>query len=177
MAFAALFSSPKPSRLLTTCENAKGRDAIYVAAVPLRAPRGPAQMLVSTAYSMGAWNLQHLMVIIKPSSPHPQAFVFDFQPQDPEDFYVMLSALFSGQVAGVVLKRSLKRIPKIRCWFVGFSNVDGVELANNFSEGWSTQLIVGKHDCRHYTNGLVERLTGERSVLERLSPHWLKKPE
>ncbi|XP_028551529.1 uncharacterized protein LOC110099314 [Dendrobium catenatum] len=89
----------------------------------------------------------------------------------------MLSVLFSGQVAGVVLKRSLRRIPKIRCWFVGFSNVDGVELANNFSEGWSTQLIVGKHDCRHYTNGLVEHLTGERSVLERLSPHWLKKSE
>ncbi|XP_020595662.1 uncharacterized protein LOC110035723 [Phalaenopsis equestris] len=172
MASAALFASPKPSTLLPKREEAKGRDAIYVAAVPLRAPRGPAQMLVSTAYALGAWDLQHFMVIVKPSCPHPQAFVYDFQPQDPENFDVMLSALFSGQVAGVVLKRSLKRIPKIRCWFVGFCNVNGIEAANNFSEEWSTQLVVGKHDCRHYTNRLVEHLTGKQSVLGYLRPSF-----
>lgn len=82
MAFAALIasskSSPIRSPLLVNLEEAKGRDAIYVAAVPLRAPRGSAQMLVTTAYSLGAWDLQHFMVIVKPRSTHPQVFFFVF---------------------------------------------------------------------------------------------------
>ena len=39
------------------------RDAIYVAAFPLRAP-GPAQMLVSACYSLPLWEPQHFIVII-----------------------------------------------------------------------------------------------------------------
>lgn len=47
----------------------KGKDEVYVAAVALRATKGPAQILMSTAYSLSVWDLQHFMVIIKPSSP------------------------------------------------------------------------------------------------------------
>ncbi|KAJ0965154.1 hypothetical protein J5N97_026292 [Dioscorea zingiberensis] len=108
------------------------------------------------------------MVAIKPDPSHPQAFVFDFQPQDPEDFYAAFSAAFQRPIPGLVLKRAMTRLPKSRCWFVGYSSSDGVDVANKFSEDWQTDLIVGKHDCRHYTNGLVECLTGEQGVLERI---------
>ncbi|PKA51341.1 hypothetical protein AXF42_Ash002705 [Apostasia shenzhenica] len=145
---------------------AKGRDAIYVAAAALRAPRGPAQMLASMAYSVGAWDLQHFMVIIKPSSSHPQVFVYDFQPKDPDNNFVAFLALLGGYVPGVVLKRTMKRMPRLNCWFVGYSNAnDSVQVADKFNENWSTNLIVGKHDCRHYTNGwgLERRVRGKRN--------------
>lgn len=45
------------------------RDQIYVSAVPLRASKGPGQLLMSSAYSFNLWSMQHFMVIIKHSSP------------------------------------------------------------------------------------------------------------
>eukprot|EP00268_Persea_americana_P035962 TRINITY_DN35436_c0_g1_i1.p1 TRINITY_DN35436_c0_g1~~TRINITY_DN35436_c0_g1_i1.p1 ORF type:complete len:123 (+),score=18.23 TRINITY_DN35436_c0_g1_i1:163-531(+) len=77
-----------------------GRDAVYVAALPLRATKGPAQMLMTAAYSLNFWDLQHYLVIIRPSSPHSQAFAFDFQPQDPESLYVALAAISRRPVPG-----------------------------------------------------------------------------
>lgn len=47
----------------------RGRDEVYVAAVPLRATKGPAQLLMSSAYTLNVWDLQHFMVVIKPFSP------------------------------------------------------------------------------------------------------------
>ncbi|XP_010252669.1 PREDICTED: uncharacterized protein LOC104594183 [Nelumbo nucifera] len=151
----------------TTLSIPKGGDAIYVAAIPLRAAKGPAQMLMSAAYSLNMWDLQHYMVIIS-TTPPPQAFVFDFQPQDPENMYVALAALSSRGVPGVVLVRKLRKLPKRKCWFVGFSRGDSIEKANKFNESWQTELSIGQHDCRDYTNGLVEHLTGEKHVLDRL---------
>lgn len=55
--------------LLTKSAITKGRDEVYVMAVPLRATKGPAQLLMSTAYSLNLWDLHHFMVLIKPSSP------------------------------------------------------------------------------------------------------------
>lgn len=43
-----------------------GRYAVYVAAVPLRAPQGPAQAMMSSAYSLCLWDLQHFMVLLRP---------------------------------------------------------------------------------------------------------------
>lgn len=58
---------------------ARGReDEVYVAAVPLRATKGPAQLLMSAAYSLNLWDLQHFMVLLKPHSPSPQFQVSDF---------------------------------------------------------------------------------------------------
>ncbi|XP_020110451.1 uncharacterized protein LOC109725621 isoform X2 [Ananas comosus] len=127
-------------------------EAVYVAAVPLRAPKGPAQMLFSAAYSLGFWDLHHFMVIIKPLHSQSQAYVFDFQPQDPEDVFAAISVPLQRPIPGVILKRKLQRVPKSRCWFVGFSDSNAVDKANKFSEKWPSDLIVGKHDCRHYTN-------------------------
>ncbi|KAK4577116.1 hypothetical protein RGQ29_027571 [Quercus rubra] len=80
--------------LLTKSAITKGRDEVYVMAVPLRATKGPAQLLMSTAYSLNLWDLHHFMVLIKPSSPPPpQALVFDFQPKDPENIYVALDVI------------------------------------------------------------------------------------
>ncbi|OVA09249.1 hypothetical protein BVC80_1785g34 [Macleaya cordata] len=124
---------------------------------------------MSLTYSVNLWDLQHYMVIIKPNSPpQSQVYVFDFQPQDPENIYVALAALSGRGVPGVVLMRELAKLPKSKCWFVGFSGVDGISRANRFNELWETDLKVGRHDCRDYTNGLIECLTGEKHVLERL---------
>ncbi|KAG4192952.1 hypothetical protein ERO13_A07G189700v2 [Gossypium hirsutum] len=87
--------------LFTKSTLTRSKDEVYVAAVALRATKGPAQLLMSTAYSLSVWDLQHFMVIIKPSSPLlSQAIVFDFQPEDPENIYTALAAL-SGRAVPV----------------------------------------------------------------------------
>ncbi|XP_058081002.1 uncharacterized protein LOC131229137 isoform X2 [Magnolia sinica] len=130
------------------------RDAVYVSTVPLRAAKGPAQLFMSAAYSFNLWSdLQHYMVLIRPTSPPAQAVVFDFQPQDPENLYVALAALSGRQVPGVVRMRKLAKLPTRKCWFVGFSNENGINVAHKFNDHWQTDLKIGDHDCRHYTNG------------------------
>ncbi|KAK8467243.1 hypothetical protein PHAVU_008G287400 [Phaseolus vulgaris] len=159
----------------------RGRDEVYVAAMPLRATKGPPQLLLSAAYSLNFWDLQHFMVIIKPSSPSQYwafglslsrtdqpVLVFDFQPKDPEDLYVALAAMYGRAVPGVVLARKLQKLPKNKCWLVGYSTEDAVEKAREFNKKWETDLRIGLHDCRDYTNSLVKQLTGEKDVLERL---------
>ncbi|EEF30094.1 uncharacterized protein LOC8268231 [Ricinus communis] len=147
----------------------RGKDEVYVAAVPLRATKGAARLVMSAAYSLNLWNLQHFMVIIKPPS-HSQAFlVFDFQPKDPENIYTALAVLSGRPVPGTVLVRKVTKLPRSKCWFVGSSKQDdATDVATRFNSSWDTSLKVGRHDCRDYTNGLVELLTGEEHVLERL---------
>ncbi|CAA7407930.1 unnamed protein product [Spirodela intermedia] len=162
---------PSGSSITASVQEGGGRDAIYVATVPLRATGGPARLLASAGYSLRLWELQHFMVIVKRhegSSSAMRAVVFDFQPCDPENIYVAIAALSRKRVPGVILKRTLNRMPKSRCWFIGICNSDAVEVANKFNEGWDTNLIIGTHDCRHYTNGLVGELTGKDSILEHL---------
>lgn len=142
-----------------------GRDEVYVAAVALRASKGAAQLLMSTAYS---FNVQHFMVIIKPSHSSLEALVCDFQPKDPENIWVAVSALSGRQVPGVILVRKLGKLPKRKCWFVGYSNENAFDAAIEFNKNWETDLRIGLHDCRTYCEGLVEHLTGEKTVLERL---------
>ncbi|ONI18245.1 hypothetical protein PRUPE_3G204800 [Prunus persica] len=148
----------------------KGRDEVYVAAVPLRATKGPAQLLASSAHSLNLWDLQHFMVIVKPSSPpsHSQALVFDFQPKDPENIFAALAVLSGKAIPGVVLMRKLSKLPRSKCWFVGSPKAGAIDMALEFNKVWDTNLRVGHHDCRDYTNGLVQYLTGEGYILERL---------
>lgn len=63
------------SVLFTKLATTIGRDEVYVVAVPLRATKGPAQLVMSAAYSLNLWDLQHFMVLIKPSSPPPSSQV------------------------------------------------------------------------------------------------------
>nr|XP_009777889.1 PREDICTED: uncharacterized protein LOC104227350 isoform X2 [Nicotiana sylvestris] len=144
------------------------RDEVYVAAVPLRATKGPAQLLMSTAYSFNLWDLQHFMVIINPNSSSlpSQALVYDFQPQDPESIAVAVAALSGRNVPGVVRMRTLKKLPTRKCWFAGYSKSDAIDAANKFNKGWETDLRIKHHDCRNYAN--VEYLTGTKAVLEHL---------
>ncbi|KAL3337643.1 hypothetical protein AABB24_029992 [Solanum stoloniferum] len=151
------------------------RDEVYIAAVPLRATKGPAQLLMSTAYSLNFWDLQHFMVIINPL--HSQVLVYDFQPQDPESIAVAVSALSGRNVPGVVLTRTLKKLPKRKCWFVGYSDSDAMDAANRFNKGWDTDLRINHHDCRNYVNGLVEYLTGMKAVLEHLQSSSMARDE
>ena len=76
--------------------------AVYVAAVPLRAPRGPAQLLMSAGYSLGMWDLQHFIVLLRPDPALAQALVFDFQPRDPEDALAALAVLSRREIPGMV---------------------------------------------------------------------------
>ncbi|XP_052178249.1 uncharacterized protein LOC127792011 [Diospyros lotus] len=146
----------------------RSEDEVYVAAVPLRATKGPAKLAMAAAYSLNLWELQHFIVILKPPSSH-EPLVFDFQPQDPEDIFVALAALSGRQIPGVVLVRRMKKLPTRRCWFIGHSRGDdAVDVAHKFNQNWQTGLRIGSHDCRNYTNGLVEHLTGEKCVLEQL---------
>ncbi|OIW16439.1 hypothetical protein TanjilG_19155 [Lupinus angustifolius] len=174
----------------------KGRlkDEVFVATMPLRATKGPTHLFMSAAYNLNLWDLQHFMVIIKHYQHVPlfplsltltslqfflvffillrlcffQVLVFDFQPKDPEDIYVALQVLSGRAVPGTLLVRKLKTMPRRKCWLVGYSKGDGVEIASEFNKKWETKLRVGLNDCRHYTNGLVEQLTGEKDVLNRL---------
>ncbi|KAL3504690.1 hypothetical protein ACH5RR_034531 [Cinchona calisaya] len=147
---------------------------VYVAAVPLRAPKGPTQLLMSTIYSLNLFNLQHFMVIMNSSSipekSHDEAniMVCDFQPEDPEDIFTAVAALSGQKIRGIVLTRKLKKLPKRKCWLVGCSELDSLEGVYRFNENWETDLRIGFHDCRNYVNELVEFLTGEKLVLNNL---------
>ncbi|KAF5814603.1 hypothetical protein HanRHA438_Chr03g0124871 [Helianthus annuus] len=142
---------------------------VFVAAVPLTAAKGPPQLVMSAAYSLSlSWDLQHFMVLSTLPTLPSQVLVFDFQPQDPENVYAALAALSGRKIPGVLLTRKMKKLPNMRCWKVGSCNVDVEDVIHGFNSSWDTDLIVGQHDCRHYTNGLVECLTGEKDVLDRL---------
>ncbi|KAI7744112.1 hypothetical protein M8C21_030362 [Ambrosia artemisiifolia] len=142
---------------------------IFVAAVPLTAAKGPPQLVMSTAYSLHlSWDLQHFMVLSTSPALPSQVLVFDFQPQDPESVYAALAVLSGRKIPGVLKSRKIKKLPNMRCWKVGSCNVDVEDMIHKFNNGWDTDLVVGQHDCRHYTNGVVECLTGEKDVLDRL---------
>lgn len=152
---------------------ARNKDEVYVAGVPLRATKGPPQLIMSLAYhSLSLWDLQHFIVIVKPPSPpsHPsEPLVFDFQPKDPENLYTALVGLSGREVQGVIFERKLMKLPRRKCWFVGHSKVvDTIDATRKFNDIWDTNLKIGSHDCRDYTNGLVEYLTGEQCILEHL---------
>ncbi|KAH9606620.1 hypothetical protein KSS87_013056 [Heliosperma pusillum] len=135
------------------------RDEVYIAAMPLRATKGPPQLLLKAAFALNIRPLQHFMLIIKPansmpSNPNSQGLVFDFQPQDPEDIFVALAALSGRAVPGTILTRKISKLPNKRCWYIGLSNSNNaVEAAYKFNSSWPTDLRIGHHDCRHYTNG------------------------
>lgn len=46
-------------------------DEIYVAGIAMRGSKGPAQLALSTAYSLNFWPLYHFMVIINPPTSPP----------------------------------------------------------------------------------------------------------
>ena len=48
--------------------------------------------------------------------------------------------------------RKLQKLPRNKCWLVGYSSEDAVEIAGEFNKKWETNLRIGLHDCRNYTN-------------------------
>ncbi|KAL6580179.1 hypothetical protein OROMI_008203 [Orobanche minor] len=145
---------------ITSCSSSSStRDEVYIAAIPLRGSKGPAQLLLSSAYSL---NLQHFMVIHKPQHQLEDATVYDFQPEDPENVWVAAAALCGGKVAGVILQRKLSYLPKKKYWFVGYAkeNVNAADAIHEFNHNWETDLVLGNHDCRHYSQGLVLAFKG-----------------
>ncbi|KAK9155404.1 hypothetical protein Sjap_002884 [Stephania japonica] len=136
--------------------DSKGRDEVHVAAMPLRATKGPAQLLFSSAYSLNLWDLQHYMVIVRPYSPSQhQAFVFDFQPEDPENIYTALAALSGRGIPGTVLERKIACLPKSKCWFVGYSDTDAIERAKRLGRvpNWPKTCVGTFEKLKHYLGG------------------------
>lgn len=48
--------------------------------------------------------------------------------------------------------RKLQKLPRNKCWLVGYSTEDAMEIASEFNKKWETNLRIGLHDCRDYTN-------------------------
>ena len=46
--------------------------------------------------------------------------------------------------------RQLKKLPRNKCWLVGYSKAeaDAMEIAREFNKEWETNLRIGLHDCR-----------------------------
>lgn len=160
---------------LSTAARNNRSDEVYIAAVPLKAPKGAGQLFMSSLYSLNFFDFQHFMVILRlnpsssSSSHNSQALVCDFQPQDPEDLFTAVAALTGRKIPGIVLTRKMKNLPRRKCWFAGYSNLEcSVNAVKEFNEDWDTDLRIGYNDCRNYVDGLVEHLTGEILVLDKL---------
>lgn len=54
---------------------------------------------------------------------------------------------------GTLLRRKLTRLPKRRCWFVGYSEEDSLDTVLKFNNTWETDWRMGTHDCHNYANG------------------------
>ncbi|KAF0928934.1 hypothetical protein E2562_011030 [Oryza meyeriana var. granulata] len=121
-----MVSASTPAKTPLAAARPAGRQAaaVYVAAVPLRGPKGPAQALMSAAYSLGLWDLQHFMVLLRPDPARTQALVFDFQPRDPEDVLAAVAVLSQSKIPGVVRRRTLRRVPATRSISLELRNVN-----------------------------------------------------
>lgn len=53
----------------TAVGGAGSSHELFIASTPLRAAKGPPQFLLSAAYSLNVWDLQHFMLVIRSSSP------------------------------------------------------------------------------------------------------------
>lgn len=139
---------------------------VYVGSMALRATPGPAQWGLSTAYSMRYWHLQHFMVLFKPPQQNGPCVVFDFQPKDPMNPFISLAALCGCGVPGIVQERELSTLPTKRHWLIGKARKEiCISEARIFNQRWDTELKLGEHDCRHYTNALIEHVAGEHNIL------------
>lgn len=67
--------------------------------------------------------------------------------------------------------RKLKKLPRRKCWLVGYANSNAVEIASEYNKIWETNLRIGLNDCRNYTNGnnLVQQWTISYVKMLRLS--------
>lgn len=91
---------------------------------------------------------------------------------------VIESKPLQWRVAGVVRRRTLRRVPDTRCWLVGHHRSGGgggaaaaVLAADAFTARWPTDLVVGRHDCRDFTNGWsatsLDGVDASRSLLKK----------
>jgi hypothetical protein len=87
--------------------------AVYVAAVPLRAPKGPAQLLMSAGYSLGLWDLQHFMVLLRPDPARTQVRPLTSPTSIAPAFLLLNAGAFAMVAAWCVADGSL-RFPTAR---------------------------------------------------------------
>lgn len=61
--------------------------------------------------------------------------------------------------AGVVQERTIPKLQVKNCWWVGTTKPErNLESAQEFNRGWCCELVLGVHDCRHYTLGTLSFL-------------------
>lgn len=66
-----------------------------------------------------------------------------------------LKPSFLIEHSGVILQRKLPYLPKRKCWFVGYAKGNAADTIHKFNDNWETDLILGYHDCRHYSQGIL----------------------
>ncbi|BBN17714.1 hypothetical protein MPTK1_7g16440 [Marchantia polymorpha subsp. ruderalis] len=150
-----------PTRMeMTGCD-------VFVGAMPIRLPPFSPRPLAPALARMGAI---HFYTVVQRPSPGGFPYVyFDFLPESPEDPAVAFGALLGQRIPGIVQERNLRRLPTKSCWWIGKTAEDkGVESVREFNELWDKRLLLFRHDCRHYTDALVDHLTGEAGVIERV---------
>ncbi|CAK9220077.1 unnamed protein product [Sphagnum troendelagicum] len=140
---------------------------VYVGTLRLIVSPGPARWATQAAYAAGlAGDLLHYITILHPRTLGSPCTVMDFQPQNPEDPLVAVAALMGHGIPGVVQERTIPKLQVKNCWRVGTTKPErNLESAQEFNRGWCCELVLGVHDCRHYTLALVEYLTGKSNVL------------
>ncbi|KAL3678807.1 hypothetical protein R1sor_021763 [Riccia sorocarpa] len=135
---------------------------VFVGVMPIRLPPPLASALSRT----GAL---HFYTVVRESSPTPSQFYFDFLPESPEDPLVAVGVLLGRKVPGIVQERKLRRLPTKSCWWICKTEGDkGLESVREFNSCWDNQLMLFRHDCRHYTEALVGHLTGRTGVIEQV---------
>ncbi|KAH8967254.1 hypothetical protein BDL97_03G067800 [Sphagnum fallax] len=133
---------------------------VYVGTLRLIVSPGPAQWATQAAYAAGlAGDLLHYITILHPRTLGSPCTVMDFQPQNPEDPLVALAALMGHGIPGVVQERTIPKLQVKNCWWVGTTKPErNLESAQEFNRGWCCELVLGVHDCRHYTLGTLSFL-------------------
>ncbi|KAH9568184.1 hypothetical protein CY35_03G064900 [Sphagnum magellanicum] len=68
-------------------------------------------------------------------------------------------AAYAAGMAGVVQERTIPKLQVKNCWWVGTTKPErNLESAQEFNRGWCCELVLGVHDCRHYTLGTLSFL-------------------
>eukprot|EP00897_Mesotaenium_endlicherianum_P009680 jgi/Mesen1/8740/ME000052S08174 len=141
---------------------------VYVATIPLEVPQGPPIWAVALGNAVFPPLAEHYMTVVKNQTG--ECLVFDFRPLDPNIPMVAVKVLLGQPVPGRVQMRPLSRPPSKRCWFVSKALPHrDPQSAQEFSQSWDTNLKALRNDCRHYTDALVEHLTGVKGIVSELN--------
>ncbi|PRW58105.1 hypothetical protein C2E21_2723 [Chlorella sorokiniana] len=97
----------------------------------------------------------------------PAVVAFDFLPQDPLSPLTAAALLSGGSVPGVLRRRPLAGVPRLRCQLQGSTWLpDPHAAAETFQQRYDSQLRLLRNDCTHHADALIAHLLGSSSELQ-----------